>query len=478
MKNKPKAVILITTDEQRRDTLGIYGCEAIETPHIDSIGRAGSCFDNAFTNSPWCMPSRCSLLTGCYPHRHGAYSNFSGGPLNPEIPNLYTVAKSQGYGTAHIGKCHYERVRYGTFSPDKTAENPATREYYLSLGIDHLALQDDKNVSIWQYDDYSRDLDREGHLSAYRKEAWNRKEGGVFAFPGPPDWHPDAWVGRQAAEYLDRWDGEDSLFLWVSFSGPHYPVDPPEEYLKRVDSERLPPIVRRDGEWGDNGKIHYHSYHGPGRIDGCGYLESRACSEYDNEYWDRMRQHYMANVALIDDQVGRVLDSVKRRFGDDTLIVFTSDHGDMLGNHGLWGKHNCGYDEVLKVPFLVKMPGERPVGDRIEERIQMIDLFPTIAKSIGANPGSIDGAPIDDVVSRGGHEYTLAEGEGFYCLSDGRYKLVRARDGEQSDPIYEFFDLQNDPDCFENLYSDPRYSKLVEKFRNQVESRPEIAVIL
>ncbi len=462
----PKAIILITTDEQRFDTLSAYGCEAVDTPNIDRIGEQGARFDNAYTASPWCLPSRCSILTGCYPHRHGAYSNFRKVPLDPGIPNLYSSAKKAGYKTTHFGKCHYEPVRYGTFSPDATDECPETREYYLSLGIDHLALQDDKNVSIWQYDDYSRELDGAGFLDAYRAEAWNRKDGGVFKFPGPKEWHPDHWVGRKAARYIDAWKGEENLFAWISFSGPHYPIDPPDQYLDRVRMDKLPPIESREGEWEDNGRIHYTSFNGKGGIDGCGYNEENACSAYDESYWTKMRQYYMANVALIDDQVGLIMESLERKFGDDVLVIFTSDHGDMLGNHGLWGKNNCGYDEVLKVPFLVKGLEDKGIKGIFTERIQTIDILPTISEMMGSESLQVDGSSLQKIVAKGGYEYTLAEGEGFYCIGDGRFRLIQATVKQSEKTVREFLDLENDPHGYVNLIEDPDSAKDISRLQN------------
>ncbi len=386
--------------------------------------------------------------------------------MTPDRPTLYSVAKEAGYTASHFGKCHFEPVKYGSFSPDFTSERPETKEYYLSLGMDHLALQDDKNVSIWQYDDYSRELDEAGYLAAYRKEAWNRKDGSVFIFPGPKEWHPDAWVGKKATQYIENWDREKPLFMWVSFSGPHYPIDPPKEYLDRVRTDRLPPMEYREGEWGLNDRIHYSSYNGNGGIDGCGYNESGACAAYDDEYWARMRQHYLANMALIDDQVGNVLQAAENAFGDDTLVIYTSDHGDMLGNHKLWGKNNCGYDEVLKVPFLMKKPGETDQAKRIGQRTQSIDILPTVIETIGLEMPELDGSPISKTIEDGGYEYALAEGEGFFCLSDDRYKYIRAADRNTGEPIYEFFDMENDPGCYRNAIKDPECQEAINRMQN------------
>ncbi len=476
MSSRPRAVILITTDEQRIDTLGAYGCKGIQTPHIDSIGQRGTRFDNMFTVSPWCMPSRCAMLTGCYPHRNGAYSNFKCPPLNPDLPNLYSVARSQGYTSAHFGKCHYSSVEYGSFAPDATTSVPSVREHYLSLGLDHLALQDDKNVSVWQYDDYSRELEAAGHLKDYREAAWHRSNGGVFSFPGPKEWHPDAWVGRKAAEYIESRSSAQPLFAWVSFSGPHYPIDPPEEYLERVDASKLPPMPRREGLWQDASRIHHESYHGSdgNGIDGCGYARNRACANFNAAYWERMRHHYLANMALIDDQVGEVLAAVRRTYGGDALIVFTSDHGDMLGTHGLWGKHNCGYDDVLRVPFLMQAPRGTDAGQINDTRRQTIDIFPTLAAAMGAEPMPVDGRLLSDE----GYEFTLAEGGGFYCIGNEQHRLIRAAVPGRTEPSFEFFDLTRDPVCFENRYTDPDYADVVRELKGRVENDPAMRVIL
>lgn len=141
-------IVLITCDELRADALSCYGNRVISTPNLDALAARGVRFERAYTNSPWCLPSRCSLATGLYPHRNGAYSNFRDIPLDPEIPNIYLLLRDEGYHRAHIGKCHYAPAPYSQTRPDQTLPYDAFRDYYLSLGIDTLALQDDKQVSV------------------------------------------------------------------------------------------------------------------------------------------------------------------------------------------------------------------------------------------------------------------------------------------------------------------------------------------
>jgi len=453
MSDRKPAVILITTDEMRKDSLRCYGNEAISTPNLDRLADEGIRFDAAYTVSPWCLPARCSILTGLFPHNSRAYSNFRKCSLNAGVPNLYRLMKGGGYTTAHVGKCHYAPVPYSEPRPDRTLPYDDFRDYYVSLGIDHLDLQDDKQVSVWFYDDYSKQLDAAGHLEAYRDAVWNRDLQKVFPFPGPAQWHPDAWVGRKAAQFLDAHDAGSPLFMWVSFSGPHYTFDPPEEYLDRVDLDKVGVGRFEEGEFDDERRIHHASYHGRDGIDGCGPAPEHACKNYTDEYWRKLRAHYFANVAQIDDEVGRVLDAARRKFGDDVLVIFTTDHGEMLGNHRLWGKNNCAYEDVLNVPLLVRYPGP-PEPQRTDARVMLTDILATCATAAGLDlPDRTDGMDFRENIARGGYEYVFSEGEGFLSVSDGRTKYIHVRQGNKQ--FTECFDLEADPNETRNIADDP-----------------------
>lgn len=459
-------IVLITADQLRKDALGCYGGEAVRTPNLDRLAAAGDRYDRAYAVSPWCMPSRSSIVTGQYPHTHGAYSNFRDNRLSPDVPNLYTLLRDQGYTTAHVGKCHYAPVPYGETRADRTLPYETFRAYYERLGIDNLVLQDDKQVSVWFSDDYSQELDAAGHLEAYRAAVWNRDCRKVFAFPGPPEWHPDAWVGRKAAELIDASDADRPLFLWLSFSGPHFPFDAPDAYLDRVDGDHVGLGTWVEGEFDDPDRIHRTSYHGPKGIEGAGSTGGVGTSAYDDAYWRELRTRYYANVALIDDEIGRVLDAVARRLGEDVLVIFTADHGEMLGNHRLWGKHDCGYEDVLNVPLLVRHPGQRE-RSAIDARVMLIDLLPTCLAAAGASAPEAEGRPLAPRVGHEGYRYTLAEGEGFLTVSDGRTKyIVATRDGDRH---REAFDLDGDPGETRNVIGDPAYGSRVTALRQVAE---------
>lgn len=458
------AIIMITCDELNRSVLGCYGGTAITTPHIDSLALQGTNYENCYTVSPWCLPARCSILTGLYPHNSGAYSNFRKCALNNGISNLFFSLQNGGYHTSVFGKCHFAPVPYSETRPDRTLPYDEFKAYYESLGIDHLVLEDDKQVSVWFYDDYSKELDQAGYLKAYRDAVWNPEYQKVFPFPGPASWHPDAWVGRKTVDYIKEYDRDSPLFAWVSFSGPHYTFDAPQEYLEQVDASKLPPMVKLDGELDGFDRIHHDSYFGGqnANIDGCGQAVGRACRNYTDEYWENLRISYCANVKLIDDQVGEILSAVREKYGDNAMILFTADHGEMLGNHGLWGKHNCAYEEVWRIPMLVKYPNksEPAIDDRL---VNTTDFLPTCLKEADIQAPECDGKPLQD--SQWKRDYTFAEGEGYLAVTDGTYKYIHVQKGREHGR--ELLDLKADPHEFVNHIEKTEYQAVLSRLREQ-----------
>jgi len=465
MSDSKPHIVLITCDELRQDALSCYGNQVIATPNIDRLAQTGTTFQNAYTNSPWCLPSRCSLATGLYPHNNGSYSNFRNIPLDRNLPNIYSILKSSGYTTAHFGKCHYMPVPYADVRPDATLPYGEFREFYRSLGIDHLALQDGNQVSVWYSDDYSQELEDAGYLSAYRDAIWDKSNRKVFDFPAPEEWHPDSWVGRKATEYFSNYDEDNPLFAWVSFSGPHYPFDPPESYVQNVNMAYDNRIVN-ESEFDDPSRIHSSTYHGQanGAIDGLGSAPNRAMKNYSEDYWDNLRRSYFANIVQIDDYIGQILDVIENKFGDNVLIIFTADHGEMLGNHGLWGKNNCAYDDVWRVPLLTRFPLQA-TSQSTDNKAMLIDILPTCIDVAGLADVNVDGISLTHRITLGGADYVIAEGDGFLAITDGTHKLVRVEQGERS--YIEFLDLSLDPYEFKNHIHNPDYTNHITELQAQ-----------
>lgn len=462
-------ILLITCDELRQDALSCYGNKAVDTPWIDSIAAQGIRFDQAYTVSPWCLPARCAILTGLYPHRSGAYSNFRKCPLDQGLPNLFTQLKKTGYKTNLIGKCHFAPVPYSQTVPDKTLPYDEFKQYYESLGIDHLVLQDDKQVSAWFYDDYSKDLERHQLLKAYRDLVWDKSKAKLFPFPGPDELHPDAWVGSQANSFLKSIKDDTPTFTWVSFSGPHYPYDAPESYHSRVKIDQIKTRNMRPGELDTSDRILHKSYHGAGNIDGCGVASDHACKNFTEEYWRELQISYFANIALIDDKVGDILQTFRSSFGDDMVIIFTADHGEMLGNHGVWGKHNCAYNDVWKIPFLAEMHSFSIDNTRhgsTSEMVNLLDILPTILSFADADQIKCDGRNLIDQIAEGGYQYIFAEGEGFLAVTDGRYKYVHIQ--KPGENYQELLDSKEDPEESYNLIREASYAPDLARLRGHL----------
>ena len=470
-KTKP-VIILITTDEQHCESLSSWGAKSHATPNIDSIGKKGDFYTNCYTASPICLPARCSIATGLYPHNTRSYSNRYGASLNPALPNLFSICRDAGYVTSLHGKGHFTPCPYGIAKRYITKELAIVKPFYLSLGMDYCDLQDDKNNSLWFYDDYSTDLEKNNLLKTARDARAGKigQHTAGYFFPGPREMHPDSWVGQKAVEYIEAAEQEKPYFLWVSFSGPHYPIDTPREYYDLVNIENDNPRIRKEGEFSQDTKSGYHSYHGPRGTEGCAGAPGRAQKNYTQEYWREWRRMYYGNVLLIDDYVGRILDAAENKWGDNILVIFTSDHGDMMGNHDMWGKNLAVYEDVVKVPFMIKYPGQTQ-GNIHDELISSIDIFPTIASYAGYDkPYTCDGKPLAEL--KQGHDYVLSEAEGrMFIITKNKEKLVHSRTsiGSKENRVereyFEYYDLEKDPYEFTNRYKDPACGQGLSKCR-------------
>ncbi|MCL2646242.1 MAG: sulfatase-like hydrolase/transferase [Phycisphaerales bacterium] len=470
--NQPH-ILLITTDQLRKDVLGCYGGAAVRTPHIDAIAarEGGTRFDRAYTASPLCLPARCSMLTGLFPHNSRAYSNFRLCPLDPKLPNLYNQLQRAGYTTAHFGKCHYTPAPYDDARPEATIDRENVEDYTLNLGLNHLDLLNGKSNSVWFWNDYSRELDAAGYLAAYREQMWKKQENRrIFPFPAPDHWHPDAWISRKAVEYINTHNHNTPQFLWVSLCGPHFPFDAPESYYSRVDMQKLPPLIYKDGEF-DQSKIQSAAFHGGDSrfpvVEGRIWAPDRACKNYSDDFWNQLRQAYLANVALIDDGVGSIIASARAVLGENLLIFFTTDHGEMLGNHRLWGKNGCAYEDVLNVPLLAQFPGQsKNIPQHSNALVRLTDLLPTCLTVAGAPiPQLTDGRDLRQSLTDGGHPYILAESEGLLTISDGRYKYTQCRRPPDLE-LCEAYDLLTDPHEFNNVINTPSLAPQISQLRS------------
>jgi arylsulfatase A-like enzyme len=458
------AILLITWDELRRDALSFYGNRAVSTPSLDALAKEGTVYDACYTPSPLCLPARSSILTGLYPHNSKAYSNFRDCPLGPEIPNLFNLLKQGGYRTAMAGKCHFAPVDYDGTRPGETIPTKL-KAFYQSLGIGDLFLQDGKTGSVWFLDDYSREIIESGHMEEYRRLTWDKmNHGSVFPWPHAKEIHPDHWVGRKSIEFIDGYEDDAPLFYWASFSGPHYPFDAPAEYRPYVDVTQLGERSYFPGEFDDPSRIHHTSMYGPQGIDACSRVKDGACVNFTEDYWTELRIQYHATVKMLDIQAGLLIDAAKRKFGDDLMILFTTDHGELLGDHGLWGKNNCAYEPVWRVPMFVKYPNES-AHDRFDCKVSTLDIMPTCLHTAGLPvPPNLDGRGFRLSERDGGRSYVFSEAEGFCAVTDGVHKYIHLQQGPKD--LRELYDLSADPGEFHNYVSEASHKDILNTLRD------------
>lgn len=467
-----KNIVFITTDEMHRESISAFGAVTHSTPAIDYLAEYGTVYGNAYSVSPVCLPSRCSWMTGMEPHKSGSISNVFGSSLSLQYPNIFTELKKKGYTTSLHGKCHFIPVPYPATRPDMTLEYEHFISYYKQLGMDRLDLQDDKNNSLWYYDDYAKEMEKKGKLKHYRGEAhMTPSHQCVFPFPFEADEHPDAWSAQKAIEQIRESSESSPYFVWCSFSGPHYPVDTPQSFIDAVDMSKDKGRVYKEGEWDDSTKYHRNGFYGPGTTEGSGHVKDNAQKNYSEEYWRRWRRSYFGNVVMLDSWISQIIAESRKKWENNFMVIFTSDHGEMMGNHSLWGKNGSLFEDVLRVPLIVYDP-ENEVHTFHDERVLSTDIFPTIMKIAGAPIHELcDGKPIDEDVADGGREFIISECENRIAVLYKNYKLEWNYYFKAKQMYKELYDLSKDPHEFCNLYSNPDYKEIVAMLEAYLEKR-------
>ncbi len=452
MASRPN-ILFICTDQQRYDALGCYGNPHIHTPNIDALAEQGVLFEQCYVQSPVCAPSRASLVTGQYPSVHGLWAN---GVTLPEGAAIFSRALADGgYDCGMIGKMHLSSCFEGRTEP---RQDDGYRFYKWAHDPTHGSPENDYHLWL-----------RERHPDLYAEAigAGPRVRHQAARFDTmPTEAHYSRWASERAIEFLDD-DARDAgqpFFLWLNFFDPHHPFVAPEEYLDRYDAASLPEPIGAPGELDSKPAIQREasaeSYAGFAR----GYTDHSA------EEINEVVRAYYAMVSLIDDEVQRVLDRLDALgLTEDTLVVFTSDHGEMLGDHQLLLKGPMLYEAAVRVPLIMRWPGMLPAGERRDDLVQWIDLNATIMEAAGLDPlprgQGMSLLPLArgdaDAPSRGwaiceyfnsGHAYDPPVL--MTMLRHDRYKLVvqhgppaadRERDGE-------LYDLEADPQELRNLW--------------------------
>jgi len=362
-----KNILILMSDEQRWDTLGYAANPVAQTPHLDQLAARGTVFDRCYTAYPLCCPARASLWTSRMPHNHHVWANWCA--IRPELRDGGLVASfaRTGYHTIYTGKWHV---------PGTT---PARLSFADATAIPAVIQGRDRGRYIEEYRAYA--AARGYALLPHHLENLTAQDVEQLTQPGrapcgtaeiPLGDFLETWQTTQFLSALNRRPKDRPFFAACSYNAPHFPMIVPDPYDRLVSPETLPLWSNfRAGTEGKPEEVLRSHY----------YTDTAELSEFE---WRRLIAHYLGFCALIDTQVGRVLDHLRATDAlDDTIVVFLSDHGDMIGSHGLNQKgHALHYEETLRVPLIITHP-DLAGGWRIDDFVSLIDLLPSLAELAG-----------------------------------------------------------------------------------------------
>ena len=428
------SVLLIYTDQQRLDSLGCYGSAHAKTPNLDRLACEGTRFSRYFVNNPVCMPSRMSLLSGRYCSSLGIGTN--GIPFPEDAVTVQQILRPYGYRTAQIGKLH--------FQPHARRDH---RDPHPDYGFETFVLSDEPGC----YDDaYTRWVqclapDQVEKVRTalppaaleYGRPVYSdvgRETHEPYAFAGDEDLTHSAFVAAETCRFLDTTRDGRPFFAIAGFYAPHTPVNPPQRFVDMYDPAQMPlPVKGADEPW------------------------TRDLANLSDAGWQRVVAHYLALVSHVDDCVGRILDSLEAAgWAQDTLVVFTSDHGEYLGDHGRIQKGMPGHDCIVNVPLILRHPGRVPSGQTCDALCEGVDIVPTMldwcgvqipsflqGKSLAGLLKNPEGCHREDVLveffePHGGHQTMLRTERYKYCLdAEGREMMYdMALDPKEISPIH------------------------------------------
>lgn len=451
-------ILFICTDQQRYDSLGCYGNRHARTPNIDRLAEEGALFEQCYVQNPVCAPSRASLVTGQYPHSHGLWGN---GVTLPEHEPVFSKSLADsGYTCGMVGKMHLSHCFAGRTEPRR---DDGFTFYKWAHDPSHTSPENDYHHWLKEH---HPDLFDEVFASGPRK----RHEPGGFDTI-PTEAHYSRWVAERAIQFLEGPGQDDApFFLWANFFDPHHPFVAPQEYLDRFDPASLPQPVGTPDELKTKPAIQSEA----SRASYAGH--ARGYQTYEGDEIQKVVAAYYAMVSLIDDETGRILDALERSGRmDNTLVIFSSDHGEMLGDHHLLLKGPMLYDGAIRVPLVMRWPGHIPAGRRVANLVEWIDLTSTFTDVAQVEPmAAAQGASLLPLASGATDEFVrdwalceyLNSGHPYdppilqMMLRHGQYKLIvqHPASGQHGYPDGELYDLEADPNELVNHWDDPAFA--------------------
>lgn len=452
-------ILWICTDQQRYDTIGALGNDKVSTPNLDRLARGGVAFERAYCQSPICTPSRASFLTGMYPS--SIRVNRNGNPDFPDFPPLISkMLADAGYTCGLIGKLH------------------------LTSAYGRIESRADDGYSTWQYSHAPRDDWEQGHDYADWARARGADLGELTQDPAgvPAELHQTTWCAEKTIEFMQA-NHSQPWFASVNIYDPHPPFNPPAAYRELFDPKDVKPPIFQQSDLAQQSKLAAVDFQSeardpsaldikspvlpqsPARL----LLETKTAGERDAR---TLIAAYYAMIKLIDDQVGRILAALDEQGQrDHTIVIFTSDHGEALGDHGLIQKGCRFYEGLARVPLIWSWPGVFEAEMRSPALVELTDIAPTLLDVCGLPiPDYMTGRSLLPILSGLGppekhrdfvrSEYIdaldLPDSTVATMYFDGRYKLVCYH----NHGLGELYDLEVDPSEFTDLWDEPAHQAL------------------
>lgn len=430
-----KNILIIQTDQQSKGTLGCYGGLEVETPHIDALCLKGIKFNHFYTPSAVCTPSRGCLVTGRYPHTHGAYRNDVA--LNKDEVTFAQILKEQGYTTGYIGKWHLADKSYPGWMT--TEESMGFEQCEWMFNASH-----DKEV-----------IEKVGEKPQFSVQVTGKK-------PYMTDWLVDKTIE------LVQQNHKQPFCYMLSIPDPHQPYsvrapydtmfDPNKVHIPRSFYQETLPDWAEEDEWGR------HSYF---PID----MPER------EQKFRQMKAQYLGEVKCIDDNIGRIVTCLKNKgILEETLIIFTSDHGDYMGEHGLQGKNNL-YDSVYNIPLIMSCPTLFKESQTINAYMSVVDFQSTLLALMGIAPSGKEQGKDYTPILRG--EEKQWEDEVYIHPNDvprvgiitPDYELAYVGKGWERERVFQdhiLFDRKHDPDQLHNLFHEEAYQEVIQCLTHKI----------
>ncbi|MBN1676534.1 MAG: sulfatase-like hydrolase/transferase [Kiritimatiellae bacterium] len=467
-------ILLITSDQQHWNTLGCSNPE-VRTPNLDKLAGQGTRFTRAYCPNPTCTPTRASIITGQYPSQHGAWS--LGTKLSEKTHTVGDDFRKAGYRTALVGKAHFQPTRStDEFSSLESMGVLQDLDFWRAFnepfyGFEHVELarnHGDEQLVGQHYAIWMEEKGCTNWRDYFRQPTGNAPPGSLrHRWPIPEEYHYDNWISERTNALMERYaEAGDPFFLWASFFDPHPPYLVPEPWDTMYDPEKLTVPAMVEGEH-DKNPPHFRLTQtrnpdwSPWKETGW-HMHGFTSHLHDRKALAKNIAVYYGMISLMDRHIGLVLDKLDALgLADNTLVVFTTDHGHFYGHHGLIAKGAFHYEDMIRIPFLVRYPGRVPAGKTSPALQSLVDLaqsllgiagIPAPRTMTGVNQSGVwfgqrDRAR-DQVIVENRHEPTTIHVKTYV---DDRYKITVY----YNQPYGELFDLQADPGELNNLWDEP-----------------------